>query len=347
VKGENRGLALKRGSWWFSRMIQGKRSWVNLETADLADARKKRDVLLSMPRFSARDQMVTMTEKFLGEMLADGIYSRDSFESRGYILGELCRYLGEEQTVQKVTESDLRAWLATMKKRGLAASTIESYCASARAFFRWARDREKLRPDFPAEVLPIGKTGNARAVEEALTREEMRALLKGSKTDHRIRFVMLCGFHLGMRKQEIVEARVSWFDFRRNVTHIHDTPSFRPKDRDRRFVPMNPVVRRWMKLYLRGRKPGEHALMPLIKERTKARYRWDFRKPFDETCQRVGVECNPHLMRHTFASILLEDNAASIFKVAEWLGDGVRVVQRRYAHVRTNDASINVLARRK
>ena len=93
VKGENRGLALKRGSWWFSRMIQGKRSWVNLETADLADARKKRDVLLSMPRFSARDQMVTMTEKFLGEMLADGIYSRDSFESRGYILGELCRYL--------------------------------------------------------------------------------------------------------------------------------------------------------------------------------------------------------------------------------------------------------------
>jgi len=59
------------------------------------------------------------------------------------------------------------------------------------------------------------------------------------------------------------------------------------------------------------------------------------------------VECNPHLMRHTFASILLEDNAASIFKVAEWLGDGVRVVQRRYAHVRTNDASINVLARRK
>jgi len=325
-------------------MVSGKRSWVNLETSDLSEARRKRDQLLSMPRFHAGDLLSTMCERFLRHRQEKGGYSRDTVESRGYILKSLCDFLGPDQTVAKVSAAQLERWLQVIQKR-LQPSTVDTYCGSARAFFRWARDVEKLRPDFPAEILPVGTQGTARAVEEALERSEVRALLKASGKDPRIRFVMLCGFHLGLRKQEIVEARVEWFDFRRGVIHVHETQTFKPKDRERRFIPLNPVVRRWMRLYLKGRKKGEHILMPLIKERTKARYRWDFRRPFDQTCDRAGVPCNPHLMRHTFASILLEDDATSFFKVAEWLGDDVRVVQRRYAHIRKHDQAVNVLAR--
>ena len=37
-------------------------------------------------------------------------------------------------------------------------------------------------------------------------------------------------------------------------------------------------------------------------------------------------------MRHTFAS-LLAIAGVSIFKIAQWLGDDVRVVERHYAHL--------------
>lgn len=59
-----------------------------------------------------------------------------------------------------------------------------------------------------------------------------------------------------------------------------------------------------------------------------ARYRYDFRRPWkrfmeDQDCEWV----TPHAMRHTFAS-LLASKGVSIYKIALWLGDDVRVVQK-------------------
>ena len=47
----------------------------------------------------------------------------------------------------------------------------------------------------------------------------------------------------------------------------------------------------------------------------------------------------PHIMRHTFAS-LLASSGVSIYKIAKWLGDDVRVVQRHYAKLLPNDGEI-------
>ena len=47
-------------------------------------------------------------------------------------------------------------------------------------------------------------------------------------------------------------------------------------------------------------------------------------------------------MRHSFASNLATAGV-SIFKIAEWLGDDVRVVQRTYAKLAPADGDIQVL----
>ena len=47
----------------------------------------------------------------------------------------------------------------------------------------------------------------------------------------------------------------------------------------------------------------------------------------------------PHIMRHTFAS-LLASAGVSIYKIAKWLGDDVRTVQRHYAKLLPNDSEI-------
>jgi integrase len=47
----------------------------------------------------------------------------------------------------------------------------------------------------------------------------------------------------------------------------------------------------------------------------------------------------PHIARHTFAS-LLASAGVSIYKIAQWLGDDVRVVQQHYAKLLPKDADI-------
>ena len=48
------------------------------------------------------------------------------------------------------------------------------------------------------------------------------------------------------------------------------------------------------------------------------------------------VWVTPHVMRHTFAS-LLASRDGSIYKIAKWLGDGVEVTQKHYAHLLPKD----------
>jgi site-specific recombinase XerD len=47
----------------------------------------------------------------------------------------------------------------------------------------------------------------------------------------------------------------------------------------------------------------------------------------------------PHVMRHSFASICAS-KGIDIYRIATWLGDDVRVVQRHYAKLRPDDREI-------
>ena len=79
---------------------------------------------------------------------------------------------------------------------------------------------------------------------------------------------------------------------------------------------------------------------PEIPARRKSVYRWDFGRPFDLYMEAQKVPwVTPHIMRHTFAS-LLASAGVSIYKIAKWLGDDVRTVQRHYAKLLPNDSEI-------
>ncbi len=58
--------------------------------------------------------------------------------------------------------------------------------------------------------------------------------------------------------------------------------------------------------------------------------------------QQGAAWVTPHVMRHTFASILASAGI-SIFKISEWLGDRVDVVQRHYAKLASGDRDIEAL----
>jgi integrase len=52
--------------------------------------------------------------------------------------------------------------------------------------------------------------------------------------------------------------------------------------------------------------------------------------PQPNTSPSTNAPRTPHIARHTFAS-LLASAGVSIYKIAQWLDDDVRVVQQHYA----------------
>ena len=165
--------------------------------------------------------------------------------------------------------------------------------------------------------------------------ELAQRLIKDAPDDD-LRFVLFCGFHVGMRKMEIVEARPEWFNLEARTVEIRATETFRPKDRDARTVPLTDQFVAFLKQWgLRS----PYVLQPDVMHGSH-RYRFDFRRAFSDYVKAQGVPwISPHVMRHSFASICAT-KGIDIYRIATWLGDDVRVVQKHYAKLRPDDRQI-------
>ena len=129
---------------------------------------------------------------------------------------------------------------------------------------------------------------------------------------------------------------------KRGALHVRATDTFRPKDREARTVPLTREFQRFLRRY---GKRSPFMLRPEVGH-GDARYRYDFRRPWCAFTKTQGLESvTPHVMRHTFASLLASEGV-SIYKIALWLGDDVRVVQKHYAKLLPKDEDIECAFRR-
>jgi len=240
----------------------------------------------------------------------------------------------------EIHEDEIKSWLASLRrgKNRLAESSIESYAMIIRGFCAWLVEKKKLREN-PAEFVKA-KISNSAKRRRFCRREEVDKLI-GECPDREMKFILYAGFHAGLRKGEIVQARPEWFDLRLNIIHIVESEDWKPKDKDKRTIPLSAAFRKFLaeEMSVDGELPGPFLIYP-EKKQGKARYRYDFRKPFESYVNEKGFAwLKPHVMRHTFAS-LLAIAGVSIFKIAQWLGDDVKVVERHYAHLLPQDSDI-------
>ena len=165
------------------------------------------------------------------------------------------------------------------------------------------------------EIQPVKVEKAARL---SFCTKEQRDKLIGECKREDLRFVLYCGFHAGMRLQEVVEGR---------MLHLRKHENMRFKDGEERSIPMTKEFHGFLKGYgLRT----PYMLRP-EKKKGKSLYRYDCGSAFSTHAKNCGLDwVTPHVMRHTFAS-LLASAGTSIYLIAEWLGDDVRVVQKHYA----------------
>ena len=259
--------------------------------------------------------------------------SENWITSQRYVLQSFVQAL-DVTTPQHISHVAIQKWLS--KSLTKQAHTAVAYFAIISRWFRWLHSSGKL-PINPAIGIKAPKL-SMRVRRNFLLPDQARLLLKNCQ-DEGLKFAIYCGLHAGLRKEEVIEARPSWFDLDANLLHLQATESFQPKDRDNRTIPLTDEFKLWLIKKYPLRSP--FMLAPEV-EQGKYRYRFDFRRAFGTLAKKCGfTELTFHDLRRTFASVHVSAGV-SIYKVARWMGDRVDVVEAHYGHLVPNDAEINV-----
>jgi len=239
-------------------------------------------------------------------------------------------------SVQEVNFSKMEAWLAELKKSGRAAETLNRYGNILRPFGTYLASKGLIAAG-SLDVPERGATGR----KNWLPWPVVKKVIADAK-DPDLKFILYCGFHTGLRKSEILAARVFWFDLPAGLLHVQNEPEtgFILKDRENRPVPLTDDFKEFLAGYLAGKDPMSYALRP--EDNGKGDYRYDFKRVVASHFKKCGVTSTTHDMRRSFASNLVS-RGMSIYKVAKYLGDGIVVVERSYGHLAPADREINSL----
>lgn len=330
------GLYQRGDIYWFRYQVAGMRISASLRTSDLAEAIDNAKLLRSNPTQKGGETILGLMEVYLAFQEAERLFTRTTVAASRLVLLDFGNFTAAK-SIASVTPMMVRAWFEKVQKRA-SKTTAQTQYYRVRSFFTWCMKERRLIDFNPTDNVKIGRFElKARLV--FCTREERDKLIDNCPSDRPdLKFILMCGFYAGMRRNEIVEARPDWFDIKGSLIHVQRTDTFLPKDREDRTVPMAEPFQKFLRTYEMS---GKFCICD--KERGKALLRYDFRRPFRDHVLLQGLpHVTPHIMRKTFAS-LLASSGVSIYKVALWLGDDVRVVQDHYARLLPETSEINKL----
>lgn len=233
-----------------------------------------------------------------------------------------------ERVIAKISKADL----LTCKTRNLKkynASTVNNGLGCVRAMISRA-----ISEGWYSGPNPLTRVDMIRIEEKIprwLSREEIeRVLWAAALVGKEIYLFCALGIFSGMRKAEIDAARWEWVDFDRKLLHI-DTHR---KNKQRITIPLHDRL-----ALILGPFRTESGFIVNRSEKSGSPITFDRR--LKQIGKAAGVEnLHPHLLRHTFASLLV-GAGVSIYKVQRWLGHKNIATTMRYSHLAEADDDIN------
>jgi len=290
--------------------------------------------------------------EFLAMLSAERGASKNTLESYERDLNRFNDFIekniknsSETICLQYATTSDIKAYLSNLKANGLASSSRARQLSTLRQFYRFLLserliiDDPAAHIDTPKQKRPLPKLMSAKDVETLLTASKSDCEKKTGHAQHqaiRLNCLLELLYATGMRVTELVSLPYSVLNGDERMFTI------KGKGGRERLVPLNSSARTALIDYL-GSLEGETA--PSAKRQPK----WLFPSKSKEghlTRQRFGQELkelavkaglradkiSPHVLRHAFASHLLE-RGADLRAVQQLLGHADISTTEIYTHV--------------
>jgi integrase/recombinase XerD len=269
-------------------------------------------------------------KEFLTYVQVEKGLARHTLESYARDLARLHQWsTSNQKPLLDLTRADLRKWIASLSRDGLAPTSIARAVSAVRGFFKFLMLDGHIKRH-PTEDLDTPQRFSY--LPKFLTEDEIDRLLGAPdvSTDEGIRDRALLEimYASGLRVSELVSLKQSDIDLHAGIVVCHG------KGSKERRVPLGKSAIHWLQRYGAVRAAyGKQDSIPMFLHRGKPFTRqlaWSIIKNYAEG---VGIsKVSPHTLRHSFATHLIQHGADSR-SVQALLGHSDISTTQIYTHI--------------
>jgi len=248
-------------------------------------------------------------------------------------LTDFLAFLGRRRALAAASPDDVIGYLGALRVRGLRASSVARRLSSLRGLYRYLVREGQLARD-PTELIERPRT--SRPLPKTLSREVAGTLVEAPDVDSvrglRDRALLEILYATGMRASECAGLRLE--DVNLNAGYVVCTG----KGRKQRLVPLGAEAIVWLRAYLERARPHDTRRHDggrlFVSPRGRALSRQALWTIVRAAAARAGVtqRVSPHVLRHSFASHLLE-GGADLRAVQAMLGHADIATTQIYTHL--------------
>jgi integrase/recombinase XerD len=235
--------------------------------------------------------------------------------------------------LSKITKNDIVNFMLNQKDKGIAANSIARRLAAVRMFHRFLARERILKAD-PSGLIDSPKLG--RKIPDTLSLNEVDALISRpdirDKQGIRDKAILETLYATGMRVSEAANLKVD------NVNLDIGFLRCIGKGNKERVIPLGKkainAIQRYLKIsrpYFLKKKESEFLFLNRFGKKISRQSLWKIIKRYAKEA-RIKKPIKPHMLRHSFATHLLE-RGADLRSVQEMLGHSNISTTQIYTHI--------------
>jgi len=279
------------------------------------------------------DSLASEIRHFLDFCRMEKGLAANSLESYGRDLDRFACFWGGGDAPVPSTQEQIGVYLDSLYGGGCSARTVARHLTSLRNFYRHLQ-REKQLTDNPVELLRTPKA--MQSIPKFLNGEQIERLLAAPPADAptgmRDRAMLQLLYACGLRVSELITVEL------RNVNLEMGYLRVSGKGSKERLIPMSQTAIAAITSYLEAARPallkGRAIRFLFVTARGGAMTQQGFWKLLAQHGKSVGIfhHISPHVLRHSFATHLLE-GGADLRSVQAMLGHADIGTTQIYTHV--------------
>ena len=276
-----------------------------------------------------------LIDAYLDHLRVERRLSAHTLDSYARDLAQLARFAaGRERPMTEVTRQDLEAFVRDLMSTGFAPRSVARTVAATRGFFRYL-GIARHRPDNPADDLQAPRVWST--LPKYLATDDVDRLMAAPDVTTprglRDRALIEVVYATGLRVSELVGLRMN--DIHLDSGYVTCTG----KGSKDRLVPIGDEAASWLQRYLREARPAligkRSSPFLFVNARdggvlTRSGF-WRVLKGYG-TAAAITRELSPHVLRHSFATHLLE-RGADLRAIQMMLGHADLTTTQIYTHV--------------
>ncbi|HHU55585.1 MAG TPA: site-specific tyrosine recombinase XerD [Acholeplasmataceae bacterium] len=236
------------------------------------------------------------------------------------------------EDVNDIQTEDIRHYLASLKRRGISASTRSRNLTSIRSFHKFLA-LEKYTKRNVAEI--IDKPKVEKKLPSILSIEEIETLINSidinTPIDIRNKAMIETAYSAGLRVSELIDLKLSDLHLDMGFIKVFG------KGNKERIVPIGEYAINGLNIYIQKARPQlmkRNTPYLFLNQRGEKMSRQSFFLMLKEKTRLAGIKKNvyPHMLRHSFASHLLQ-NGLDLRMIQELLGHEDISTTEIYTHV--------------